>query len=214
MAFVLKAYQKITIFTILLLLCFQQNTTAQDTLSVTKPAKAAFSADPQRATMLALTFPGFGQIYNRKYWKIPLVYAGFGGLAYAISYNSSLYNTYMKAYQDFIDDIPETDSYLNILSFAEPEDYDPVLYPDSYDESAAAWYRERMLKQVDYNKKNRDLSYIGVALWYIITVLDANVDASLFNYDISDNLEFTVAPVQMPLSGAGIGLNISMIVVF
>ena len=210
----MKAYQKITIFTILLLLCFQQNTTAQDTLSVTKPAKAAFSADPQRATMLALTFPGFGQIYNRKYWKIPLVYAGFGGLAYAISYNSSLYNTYMKAYQDFTDDIPETDSYLNILSFAEPEDYDPVLYPDSYDESAAAWYSERMLKQVDYNKKNRDLSYIGVALWYIITVLDANVDASLFNYDISDNLEFTVAPVQMPLSGAGIGLNISMIVVF
>ena len=210
----MKAYQKITIFTILLLLCFQQNTTAQDTLSVIKPAKDAFSADPQRATMLALTFPGFGQIYNRKYWKIPLVYAGFGGLAYAISYNSSLYNTYMKAYQDFIDDIPETDSYLNILSFAEPEDYDPVLYPDSYDESAAAWYRERMLKQVDYNKKNRDLSYIGVALWYIITVLDANVDASLFNYDISDNLEFTVAPVQLPLSGAGIGLNISMIVVF
>lgn len=107
----MKAYQKITIFTILLLLCFQQNTTAQDTLSVIKPAKAAFSADPQRATMLALTFPGFGQIYNRKYWKIPLVYAGFGGLAYAISYNSSLYNKYMKAYQDFTDDIPETDSY-------------------------------------------------------------------------------------------------------
>lgn len=210
----MKAYQKITIFTILLLLCFQQNTTAQDTLSVIKPAKAAFSADSQRATMLALTFPGFGQIYNRKYWKIPLVYAGFGGLAYAISYNSSLYNKYMKAYQDFTDDIPETDSYLNILSFAEPEDYDPVLFPGSYDESAAAWYRERMLKQVDYNKKNRDLSYIGVALWYLITVLDANVDASLFNYDISDNLEFTVAPVQMPLSGAGIGLNISMIVDF
>jgi len=210
----LKAYQKITIFIIVLQFCFQQNTTAQDTLSVTKPSKAAFNADPQRATMLALTFPGFGQIYNRKYWKIPLVYAGFGGIAYAISYNSSLYNKYMKAYQDFTDDIPETDSYLNILSFADPVDYDPVLYPDTYDESAAAWYRERMLKQIDYNKKYRDLSYIGVALWYIITVLDANVDASLFNYDISDNLDFAVAPVQMPLSGAGIGLNISMIVAF
>jgi len=210
----LKAYQKITIFIIVLQFCFQQNTTAQDTLSVTKPSKAAFNADPQRATMLALTFPGFGQIYNRKYWKIPLVYAGFGGIAYAISYNSSLYNKYMKAYQDFTDDIPETDSYLNILSFADPVDYDPVLYPDTYDESAAAWYRERMLKQIDSNKKYRDLSYIGVALWYIITVLDANVDASLFNYDISDNLDFAVAPVQMPLSGAGIGLNISMIVAF
>lgn len=205
----MKTYQKITNFTILLLLCFQQNTTAQDTLSVTKPAKAAFSADPQRATMLALTFPGFGQIYNRKYWKIPLVYAGFGGLAYAINYNSSLYNKYMKAYQDFTDDIPETNSYEELLYFADPEDYDPVTHPDTY-----AYYKEAMLRRIDYNKKNRDLSYIGVALWYIITVLDANVDASLFNYDISDNLEFTVAPVQMPLSGAGIGLNISMIVDF
>ena len=198
----------------MLLLFFQQNISAQDTLSVTKPAKPVFKAEPRRATMLAVTFPGFGQIYNRKFWKIPLVYAGFGGLAYAISYNSSLYTKYMKAYQDFTDNIPETDSYLNILSFADPADYDPVLYPDDYNESDAAWYRERMLKQIDYNKKYRDLSYIGIAVWYIVTVLDANVDASLFNYDISDNLDLDIAPVKMPLSGAGIGLNISLIVTF
>ena len=210
----MKAYKKIILISFILLLCLQNKLSAQDTLSVTEPSKPVFEANPRRATMLAVTFPGFGQIYNRKYWKIPLVYAGFGGIAYAISYNGSLYNKYMKAYQDFTDDIPETDSYLNILSFADPEDYDPVLHPDTYDESAAAWYRERMLKQIDYNKKYRDLSYIGIALWYLITVLDANVDASLYNYDISDNLEFALAPVQMPLSGRSMGLNISMIVTF
>jgi hypothetical protein len=81
-AFVLKAYQKITILAVVLLLCFQQNITAQDSLSVIKPSKSFLKADPQRATMLAITFPGFGQIYNRKYWKIPIVYAGFGGFYY------------------------------------------------------------------------------------------------------------------------------------
>ena len=209
MVFVLKAYHKITIILIVLLFCFQQNSIAQDSLSVKKSVKPEFRAEPQRATMLALTFPGLGQVYNRKYWKIPLVYAGFGGLAYAISYNSSRYITYMKAYQDYTDNIPETDSYLELLSFANPEDYDPVLHPNVY-----AHYKEQMLHGVDYFKKYRDFSYIGIALWFVVTVLDGNVDASLFNYDISNNLDLEITPVRMPLSGAGAGLNISMIVTF
>ena len=215
MAFVLKAYQKIIVSLTLLLLCFQPNITAQDTLSVIKPAKAAFSPSPQRATMLALTFPGFGQIYNRKYWKIPLVYAGFGGLAYAISHNSSLYSKYMKAYQDFTDDIPETDSYLALIKNADPSTYDPVLHPSTYVPSNAEWYKERMLRQIDYFKKYRDLSYIGIAAWYLITVLDANVDASLYNFDISDNLEVALVPLPVTFAGQNLlGLNVSLSVTF
>jgi len=207
----LKAYQKITIMSLLILLCFQQNMTAQDSLSLVKPPqKPLFRADPQRATMLALTFPGFGQIYNRKYWKIPFVYAGFGGIGYAVGYNSKWYNTFLKAYQDFTDGIPETNSYEEILYFVDPESYDDPVE----DAEAIAYYKEAMLRRVDYHRKYRDLSYIGVALWYIVTVLDANVDASLFNYDISDNLDVAVVPVQMPLSGTGVGLNISMIITF
>ncbi len=200
-----------------MLLCFQQYNTAQDSLSVKsekKHAKSEFTADPQRATMLALTFPGFGQIYNRKFWKVPFVYAGFGGLVYAIGYNSSQYTKFMKAYQDFTDVIPETDSYLEILIFADPKTYDPVLYPETYNASYYAQYKEAMLNRIDYNKKYRDLSYIGIALWYIVTVLDANVDASLFNYDISDNLDLVIAPVQIPASGTGVGVNISMLLSF
>jgi hypothetical protein len=185
-----------------MLFCFNQSSSAQDSLSVKsekKREKPEFKAEPQRATMLALTFPGLGQIYNRKFWKVPLVYAGFGGLIYAVGYNSSLYIKYMKAYQDFTDNIPETDSYLEILDFADPKEYDPVLYPDSYNASYYAHYKEGMLRQIDYNRKYRDLSYIGIALWYVVTVLDANVDASLFNYDISDNLNLVVAPVQISM---------------
>jgi hypothetical protein len=178
-------------------------------LSVKKQVKRVFKAEPQRATMLALTFPGLGQVYNRKYWKVPFVYAGFGGLAYAITYNSANYIQFMKAYQDFIDDIPETDSYKELLSFANPEDYDRELHPNVY-----AQYKEQMLRGIDGYKKYRDLSYIGIAVWYLVTVLDANVDASLFNYDISDNLDLEVTPVKLPLSGAGVGLNVSMIVTF
>jgi hypothetical protein len=190
---------------------------AQDSLSVRpekKHAKSEFTADPQRATMLAITLPGLGQIYNRKYWKVPIVYAGFGGIAFAIGYNSSQYTKFMIAYQDFTDNIPETDSYLEILKFADPKTYDPVLYPETYNASYYAQYKEAMLRQIDYNKKYRDLSYIGIALWYVITVLDANVDASLFNYEVSDNLGLVIAPVQMPSSGAGAGLSISMLVTF
>ena len=80
--------------------------------------------------MLAVAFPGLGQIYNRKYWKIPVVYAGFGALFYTASFNSKNYKLYMKAYQDFTDDIPETQSYMSLIIPADPKTYDPVLYPD------------------------------------------------------------------------------------
>ena len=165
--------------------------------------------------MLAVALPGLGQIYNRKYWKVPIVYAGFGGIVYAIGYNSTYYTRYMKAYQDFTDKIPETTSYLDVIPNVDPKTYDPVLYPDDYDPSNESWYREGMLRKVDYFKKYRDLSYIGVAAWYLFTILDANVDASLFNYDISDNLELVIAPAPMPAYGTTeMGVSVNLRVTF
>jgi hypothetical protein len=169
-----------------------------------------------RATMLAVVFPGLGQIYNRKYWKIPLVYAGFGGLFYSVRYNSSNYIKYMKAYQDFTDAIPETMSYMNVIRGADPATYDPVRYPNSYNPSNAQYYKDGMLRMIDYFKRYRDLSYIGIAAWYIVSIIDANVDASLFNYDISNNLDIAVAPFQFPQSGnmMGAGINLTMKITF
>jgi hypothetical protein len=214
----LKAILKISVFLLVHLVCFLQLTLAQDTLRTAKTetkVKKIFKADPTRATMLAVAFPGLGQIYNRKYWKVPFVYAGFGGLIYAVTFNASTYNTYMKAYQDFTDAVPETQSYLTLLKYSDPTTYDPVLYPETAKISETEWYKERMLKGIDYYKKYRDLSYIGFAVWYLVTILDANVDASLYNYDISDNLNLTLTPVQMPQPGqTGMGLNLCLRVTF
>jgi len=185
---------------------------AQDTITFTGPVRHAFKAEPLKATMMAVAFPGLGQVYNRKYWKIPFVYAGFGGLAFSVSFNTTKYNEMMKAYQDFTDNIPETDSYIGLIKGAEPPEYDPVLYPDTYDPSNQSWVEENLLKTIDYYKKYRDLSYIGIAAWYLITVLDANVDASLASFDVSDKLDLEVAPLQVSLPGGiGAGLNISLI---
>jgi len=148
--------------------------------------------------MLAIALPGLGQIYNRKYWKVPLVYAGFTALVAAVSLNATGYNKYMKAYQDFTDKIVATNSYLKIIKNVDPSTYDPVINPGTY-----SWYKDRMLNQIDYYKKYRDLSYIGIAAWYLVTVLDANVDASLFNYDVKDDLELKVEPVIVPAPGQG-----------
>jgi hypothetical protein len=204
----LKAIQKITVIMVLQLICIQQVIYAQDTLSVSLPAKHHFKAEPLKATMLAIALPGAGQVYNRKYWKIPLVYTGFGLLFYSAGVNGSNYTTYIKAYQDFTDLIPETDSYLKIIP-GNPSEYDPVLYPESYNPSTYSYYKDELLRMVDYYKRYRDLSYIGIAAWYLISILDANVDASLFDFDVSNNLNLTLAPALMPLPGGYTGAAIT-----
>lgn len=214
-------------------MCFQQILCAQDTVAIAKPVKQKFSdqdttvadkhlkkrfkPETMRATMLAVSFPGLGQIYNRKIWKIPVVYAGFGALIYSAGFNSKNYTLYMKAYQDFTDNILATDSYLKVIApGVDRGTYDKLFNPIGYNPSSEAYYRDGMLRMVDYYKRYRDLSYIGIAGWYLLSILDANVDASLFNYDVSPNLNLTLAPVQMNLPGGfmGAGLCVDMKVNF
>jgi hypothetical protein len=208
----LRATLKIDLVLILLLSCLYCNLPAQDTVTVVPATtgKRQFNAVPLKATMLAVAFPGLGQVYNRKYWKIPLVYAGFGALAYSIGFYTTNYNDMMKAYQDFTDKVPETDSYTRFVRI-DPEEYDPVLHPETYDPSTASWVEDGLLSAVDSYKKYRDLSYIGVAAWYLLSVLDANVDASLFNFDISKKLDLVLYPVCFPDAGNSLaGINFSL----
>ena len=186
------------------MICIEQNICAQDTVAVAKPVSHKFKPETLRATMLAVSFPGLGQIYNRKVWKIPVVYAGFGALIYSVGFNSKNYNLYMKAYQDFTDNNPNTISYQHLIA-ADPSTYDQVKEAATY-----SYYKDAMLRMVDYYKRYRDLSYIGIAGWYLISILDANVDASLFNYDISPNLNITLLPMQMSLPGGFIGAGLSV----
>jgi len=207
----LETFKKIIIILIVQLFCLQQNIIAQKTDSIPRKKKDKINVEPYRATMLAVVLPGAGQIYNRKYWKVPIVYAGFGVLIYTAGYNTSQFNDYTIALQDFSDEIPETDSYL-VLIPADPSTYDPVLYPDTYKPENESYWKDRMLNGIDYYKRYRDLSYIGIAAWYLISILDANVDASLFNFDVSDNLQLAVMPVMVPLPGGykGAGLNVGV----
>jgi hypothetical protein len=216
---VLKNIQKIAILLVLLSVLAGQNISAQDIIIQDTlppaPKKHHFKSEPLKATMLAVAFPGAGQVYNRKFWKIPVVYAGFGALIYSAGFNSNQYVTYIKAYQDFTDNIPETKGYLKIIK-ADASTYDRVLFPLSYDPQNYSYYKDALLRMVDYYKRYRDLSYIGVAAWYLISILDANVDASLNNFDISNNLNLTVAPALMPLPGGytGAALTASIRITF
>jgi len=183
---------------------------SQDTIPVRKERVRSYTIDPVRSTMYAAALPGLGQIYNRKYWKVPIVYAGFGALGYAVTFNTKNYNEIITAYQDFNDIIPETDSYLDLLVNQDPAEYDPVLHPETYDQSTEAWVKTTLLNGVDYYRKYRDLSYIGIAAWYLFTIIDAHVDASLFDYDISDDLKASVLPVSTSFAGISPGLTIAI----
>ena len=169
--------------------------------------------DPMKATMLSAVFPGGGQIFNGKYWKLPIVYAGFGAIFYMFKSNTDNYQMYFKGYVDFTDNIKETNSYLNFIS-GDPANYDPMLHPNTYNAASAKSLEERMLRLIDYHKRYRDLSMILTGVWYLAQILDANVDASLMGYDVSDNLELTVAPTMLNIPGitpaAGINLRFSL----
>lgn len=156
------------------------------------------SHSPGKGALYSAILPGFGQFYNRKYWKIPLVYAGFGTLGYSVTYNQKGFTKYKKAYIDFTDKLPETQSYLNVIGGnLDPVDFDPVLHPDTYDSQQEEWFSKQLRNKMDYFRRNRDLSYIGLVGWYLLNILDATVDAHLFDYDIGDDLSLKIEPRLM-----------------
>lgn len=144
--------------------------------------KASFKPDPIRAMWLGLVFPGGGQIYNRKYWKLPIVYGGFLGCMYALNWNNQMLKDYTQAFLDIMDDDPGTKSYEKML-------------PRGYDISG----RESQFQNIFKNKKNyyrkyRDMSIFAFAGVYLISVVDAYVDAELSSFDISKDLSLQVYP--------------------
>lgn len=189
---------------------------ADDSLALPQVQEDLSSRDtrvlsPVKATMMAAAFPGLGQIYNRKYWKIPLVYAGFGALGYSIMRNTQNFNGYMQAYQDLTDDIPDTKSYTEYTPSFDPGEIDPALGADNYNAQTHTWVKDQMLNAVSYYRRYRDLSYIGVGFWYILSILDANVDAVMSDYDISPELNVSVNPVPVnTVFGSTMGVGVKL----
>jgi hypothetical protein len=143
-----------------------------------------FSPSPRKATLYAAIFPGLGQIYNRKYWKLPIVYGGIAGLTYAISWNNGYYRDYLAAYQDIKDDNPNTNRWHKMLPYGTD--------PGSID---TQWFTNVLQQRKDRFRYYRDLSYIITFGVYILSIIDAYVDAQLFNFDMSPDLSMRMTPV-------------------
>ncbi len=143
-----------------------------------------FKPDPRKVVWFGAIIPGYGQILNKKYWKLPIVYGGFLGFAYAITWNASRYKSYQTAYRDIIDTDPTTNSFIEII----PKGYTIERY------GGISGYTNTLKSAQDNYRRYRDLSVIFTVAYYAITIVDAYVDAQLYDFDISPNLSLRVQP--------------------
>ena len=161
--------------------------------------KKIFNPDPNRAVWLSALFPGLGQVYNRRYWKLPIVVGAFMGLGYGTSWNNNQLRDYTQAYRDLMDSDPSTKSYMNFFpSTTKEEDLDKT------------WLTNTMRTRRDFYRRNRDLCIICLVGVYLLCMVDAYVDASLAHFDISEDLSIDWSPaVSIDPSDrrATIGLN-------
>jgi len=202
--------------------------------------RVEFKPNPTKAVMYSAIFPGLGQIYNRKYWKLPIVYGGFIGCTYAITWNTTQYNDYKELYRGvstrgtlwlgYIDSGGATDgdwrnSWHNFLRSKGVKN--PTKDEDSWLDFLRArgnslgaikqddinFYTGRFKNGKDFYRRNRDLSiFITIGL-YALCILDAYVDAQLFDFDISPDLSMRVEPVifnKSNLNSSALGLQCSI----
>lgn len=158
--------------------------------------------DSKKSVWMAMVLPGAGQIYNRKYWKLPIIYGGFVGCAYALTWNTKMYNDYSQAYQDIMSDNPNNDSY---------KDFIPP-YVDV--NSNLEYYKETFKNAKDIYRRQRDLSIFAFIGVYLLSIIDAYVDAELSDFDISKDLGMKLEPTlfndALRNRPQGIGLQCSI----
>ena len=165
---------------------------------------------PKKASIYAALFPGLGQIYNQKYWKLPVVYGGYAGLIYIFGWNNNNYLDYFEAYRT----IAQYDSPSQLT--ADDKQYldDFIKNPsiDLTNSSHFSYVKKQLQSGKDYYRRYRDLSVIGIAALHILSIIDASVDANLFDFDVSNDLSMRIEP--MPFNSFGpsqvIGINVAI----
>ncbi|MCX4367945.1 MAG: DUF5683 domain-containing protein [Duncaniella sp.] len=145
-----------------------------------------FMPDPTKAVWMSALFPGLGQLYNRRYWKLPIVIGAFMGLGYATSWNNTMLRDYTTAYSDIMDNDPTTKSYMDFFA--------PTVKEEDLDH---AWLTSLLRTRKNYFRRNRDLCIICMVGVYLLAMVDAYVDAQLAHFDISPSLSMDVAPALM-----------------
>lgn len=145
--------------------------------------KKIFNPDPTRAVWMSALFPGLGQIYNRRYWKLPILVAGFMGLGYGMSWNNTQYQDYFNGYKDLMSGDPDKKSYMNF-------------FPPNTDESSLDknWLKSVLQSRKNFYRRNRDLCIICMVGVYLIAIIDSYVDAQLAHFDISPDLTMDISP--------------------
>lgn len=128
---------------------------------------------PKTATIMSAIIPGLGQIYNKKYWKLPIIYSGLAIAGYFVYTNQTQFKLYTDAYVKRFDDDPSNDT-LTYFS------------------------TNNLLTISEYYRRNRDISIIVTAAIYVLNIIDADVDAHLFSFDVSNDLSFKINPVITP----------------
>ncbi|MEI6277069.1 MAG: DUF5683 domain-containing protein [Prolixibacteraceae bacterium] len=198
---------------ILFTLCFnleaQEINVPKDSLKISVPIQKKVLS-PKKASIYAALFPGLGQIYNGKYWKLPIVYGGYVGIIYVLGWNQNNYNDYFDAYRTIskyqtVDQMSKADKdYLNEL-FRIPY-FDMNKNPANFSS-----FTTQLKSGKDYYRKNRDLSIIAIAALHVLSIIDASVDANLSDFDINDNLTMHIEPMPLNLwNGPNvIGLNVA-----
>lgn len=146
-----------------------------------------FNPNPTRAVWMSALFPGLGQIYNRRYWKLPIVVGAYLGIGYGLSWNNMMLGDYTRAYNDITDNDPNTKSYMDF-------------FPSTVSESSLdkQWLTNLLKNNKDYCRRNRDLCIIAMVGVYLVAMVDAYVDASLAHFDISPDLALQWAPAVIP----------------
>ncbi len=200
------------IFTILtgnLAVSAQQINISNDSLQVKTPVETEVRS-PKKASIYAALFPGLGQIYNRKYWKLPIVYGGYAGLIYVLGWNNNNYKDFFQGYRIIA-------QYTNTETM-KPEERDfldnLIKNPSvSLDNPSTFKYISTQLKSgKDFYRRSRDLTIIGIAALHVLSIIDASVDANLFDFDISDDLSMRIEPMPIYSTNQNMvmGLNVAI----
>lgn len=140
---------------------------------------------PTKALIFSAVLPGLGQAYNKKYWKIPIIYAGLGVGVYFLQDNMRQVKTLKQHYRYATDDDPNT---INTSGFN----------------------TGTLQERINQHKKWRDYSYLGIAAVYLLNIIDANVDAHLFNFDVSEDLSMSVTPSLLYTGRATPGITLCL----
>lgn len=144
---------------------------------------------PKKAVILSAIVPGAGQIYNRKYWKAPIAWAGIGAGVYFLQENTREYRRYRDAYIALVDDDPTT-----------------------VDEFNGQYSAQAVLNVTDTYRRWRDLSYIAIGAVYVLNLIDATVDAHFVRFDVGNDLSMRLGPsLDVAAFGAtGLSLQLSL----